>query len=430
MTNALIQSKILIDNDWVRFARQSLEAYGAKYLYYLHAISEPIQIGGGPYGSQVIYPLSISSGDEEFLVSTIEKLDSLIDLDFERVFHHSEAVSRYFIDSIIDIGGNTLGITTTNGYQDRQWFEILLDGTKLVDLAYRRYASLHEYGHTLGLEHPFADGDGDSAGGTNPWTSNFYPEDTVMAYRNPLSGEWPQWFSPSDIRALVETWGLEDDQRGSYQLSIATSGQPLMIGDPVTAKQQIASGNVVLEGFKPCQSEIYGSSDHDELYGLSPAGGGWTDEWFYVGEGNDLILGGGGRDQLLGGPGDDTLRGGHGQDVIEGDMGNDQLYGGGGRNTLLPGEGQDLLFVLSDRVSHGEFAGRNHNGRLADILLGVEPDDRITILGCSTEELKVVDVEDGFGIHAQGVLEAIILDSDVNHAEIAAMLTGDETRWF
>ena len=47
MTNALIQSKILIDNDWVRFARQSLEAYGAKYLYYLHAISEPIQIGGG-----------------------------------------------------------------------------------------------------------------------------------------------------------------------------------------------------------------------------------------------------------------------------------------------------------------------------------------------------------------------------------------------
>ena len=109
-----------------------------------------------------------------------------------------------------------------------------------------------------------------------------------MAYRNPLSGQWPQWFSPSDIRALVQTWGLEDDQRGSYQLSIATSGQPLMIGDPVTAKQQIASGNVVLEGFKPCQSEIYGSSDHDELYGLSPAGGGWTDEWFYVGE--EMIL--------------------------------------------------------------------------------------------------------------------------------------------
>ena len=28
---------------------------------------------------------------------------------------------------------------------------------------------------------------------------------------------------------------------------------------------------------------------------------------------------------------------------------------------------------------------------------------------------------------AQGVLEAIILDSDVNHAEIAAMLTGENS---
>ena len=108
-------------------------------------------------------------------------------------------------------------------------------------------------------------------GGTNPWTSNFYPEDTVMAYRNPLSGQWPQWFSPSDIRALVETWGLEDDHRGSYQLSIATSGQPLMIGDPVTANSKLRQEMLFWEGFKPCQSEIYGSSDHDELYGLSPA---------------------------------------------------------------------------------------------------------------------------------------------------------------
>ena len=132
----------------------------------------------------------------------------------------------------------------------------------------------------------------------------------------------------------------------------------------------------------------------------------------------------------LGGPGDDTLRGGHGQDVIEGHMGNDQLYGGGGRNTFLPGEGQDSLFILSDHISHGELAGRNHNGNLADILLGVESDDKITILGCSTEELMVIDLENGFGIQAQGVLEAVVLESEVNRLEIAAMLTGDETRWF
>ena len=66
--------------------------------------------------------------------------------------------------------------------------------------------------------------------------------------------------------------------------------------------------------------------------------------------------------------------------------------------SLIPGAGQDSLFVLSDHVSHGELSGRNHGGALADVLLGVESDDRITILGCSSEELKVVVLQEGFGI--------------------------------
>ena len=102
----------------------------------------------------------------------------------------------------------------------------------------------------------------------------------------------------------------------------------------------------------------------------------------------------------------------------------------GGRNTLLPGEGADSLFVLSDQVRHGELAGRNHNGSLADVLLGIESDDRITILGCRTEELAVIALEEGYGIQAQGVLEAIVLDSEVSQEEINTMLIGDATRWF
>ena len=53
-----------------------------------------------------------------------------------------------------------------------------------------------------------------------------------MAYQNPSTGAWPQWFSASDIRALVETWGLENDERGIYQFSRLSTGQSLMIGDP------------------------------------------------------------------------------------------------------------------------------------------------------------------------------------------------------
>ena len=68
------------------------------------------------------------------------------------------------------------------------------------------------------FKRPFDHGDGDSFGGRDPWTSSVFPEDTVMAYRSPLSGQWPQWFSASDIRALVETWGLEDGEEVIYFL--------------------------------------------------------------------------------------------------------------------------------------------------------------------------------------------------------------------
>ena len=426
----VIDSIYLIDLGWVDYASQTIVDHGFKYYYYLHTTSDPVEIGGGPYGRQIIYPLELSSFYEEFIVSSIEHLDTLVDISFERTWDQSAASMRFFLDSEIDIDGDPLGIVTANGTSSQRWFEILLDGNKLTDQFYWRYAFLHEFGHSLGLEHPFNDQDGDSFGGIDPWTSDVFPEDTVMAYRRPSTGEWPQWFSPSDIRALVETWGLENDERGIYQFSRLSTGQSLMIGDPEIARQITNSGKCVLQGFKPSQSEVYGSESDDDLIGQISDNEGWTHEWFYAGAGDDLIRSGGGRDQLLGGLGDDTLRGGHGQDVIEGGLGNDHLYGGGGRNTLLPGEGDDSIFILSDHVSHGEFAGRHHSGNLADVIFDVDYNDRITILGCATEELNVVALDDGYGIKAKGVLEAILLDSQLDQAGIARIVSADETRWF
>ena len=427
---ALIPSSALIDNDWVFYAQQTIEDHSDLYRYYLHTNTIPVAVDGGSYGAQTISPLAISASDEAYLVATLQRLDRLIDLDFERTDNASAAGMRYFHDSVFEITGNPLGITIATGGPAERWFEVLLDGSRLTDQAYRRYAAIHEFGHTLGLEHPFESGDGDSHGGTNPWTSSVYPEDTVMAYRNPRSGPWPQWYSASDIRALVEIWGLEDDQRGSYQLERASSGQVLLVGDPTTASQAITSGSWQLVDFQPCQLVQYGSEADDILIGVAPFAGGWMDEWFAGGGGADLIAGGGGRDQLLGGDGDDTLRGGHGQDALEGGNGNDQLYGGGGRNTLMPGPGADRLFVLSDQVSHGEAAGRAHGGNLADVVVGLESDDRITILGCRSDELQCIALEDGLGVMAQGVLEAIVVDSNLSLSQLAGLVSGDPTRWF
>ena len=427
---ALIPSEALINDDWVFYAQQTIEDHGDLYRFYLHTSSDPIAIDGGAYGQQTIHPLAIGAEDEAYLVSALQRLDRLIDLDFERTSNNSAAGVRYYHDSVFEIEGNPLGITVATGGPAERWFEVLLDGSRLTDQAYLHYAAIHEFGHTLGLEHPFDADDGDSFGGTDPWSNTVYPEDTVMAYRNPLTGSWPQWFSGSDIRALVETWGLEDDQWGSYQLERTNSGQVLLLGDPATASQVVSEGSFQLVDFQACQRVQYGGEDDDVLIGVAPFAGGWMDEWFDGGDGADLITAGGGRDQLLGGGGDDTLRGGHGQDALEGGAGNDQLYGGGGRNTLIPGSGADQLFVLSDQVSHGDPAGRAHGGSLADVVVGLESEDRLTILGCSSDQLQCVALEDGLGVMAQGALEVVVLDSSLSVTQLAGLVSGDPTRWF
>ena len=138
----------------------------------------------------------------------------------------------------------------------------------------------------------------------------------------------------------------------------------------------------------------------------------------------------GGRDQLIGGLGDDT-RGGHGQDVIQGGFGDDELYGGGGRNTLN-WERKRLIYILSDHISHGKQEGRNHNGNLADVILGLDYDDKITILGVGSKDLNVVALDEGYGVEALGVVEAVILDSELSKNEISTLLSEtkhDGFRW-
>jgi hypothetical protein len=302
----------LISPDFASFSADHVLADGVLEVH-LHGSGGATTVGGGPFGSQLIQSLPMDEALLSYLQSTLERLDRLIAIDVVFSGDPTSADVNFYLDREIDTGdgpGITLGIALINHQALRQWWEVVVNGPQLAASPdYQHYAFIHELGHVLGLEHPFDGSDGDSYGGTNPYTSAF-PEDTVMAYRAPRGGSWPEWFTDNDLEALVTLWGAEE------QL------------------------------FSDDADTITGQNYSEKLVG---AGG---DDLIIGRGGNDLLHGGLGQDQLLGGPGDDLLFAGAGNDWLRGGAGNDQLTGGRGADWFTVSGGFDR--VMDFRAADGD----------------------------------------------------------------------------
>ena len=308
-----IPSEDLIGPEIWRFSRDTVFADGRASIS-LHVTGGATSIGGGAFGAQTIQSLPISTSFQDFLIQSIQRLDAIVDADFSISTDSSHREINFYLDQEINLdssGGTALGIALSN-YDHIQggWWEAILNAPGFQgNTAYMQYASLHELGHTFGLEHPFEASDGDVYRSTDPYNSA-YPEQTVMAYRSPLSGAWPTWYSNSDLEALITNLGAETQ--------FLTATDDYIIGKNYTEK-------------------IHGRSGNDTIIG------GWGNDEIRGGSGDDLINGNQGSDLVIGGEGNDKLYGGLGPDLIHGNRGNDVIRGGNGHDTLNGGEGDDIL---------------------------------------------------------------------------------------
>ncbi len=243
--------------------------------------------------------------------------------------------------------------------------EVWLDAGLLDRLApgeLGRLALVHEFGHVLGLDHPFTAA-GVFARGLDDrrhTVMSYTPADAAELGGRPLEPSGPMLY---DIAAVQTLYGPATGSTGDdvYRLSprrpelraiwdagghdrIDAGNQRLPVEIDLREGAWSSIGPAAPGAGTPARANLviaFGSAIED-------ARGGRGDDRIHGNHLGNRLVGGRGDDLLVGAGGDDRLRGGSGDDVLAGGPGDDRLVGGRGLDLAVV-EGDFADFALTGR---------------------------------------------------------------------------------
>ena len=194
------------------------KTYKIPIKYYIHNKNQKVNLNFQPF--KIYYAYEISDDVERFIVDTFDNIDTIIDLDFKRVYSSEKAnitiyKTKKFHDKY-DAYSEFNWIDDDIIYSQIVWHEYKFKSSykiqKLKDYPTLPYDFathlLHEISHSLGLLH---------SGCGQDWCEfNFDPDDsrinsrdTIMSYN--LVPSQNTLLTNLDIEALKAIWGAEKD---------------------------------------------------------------------------------------------------------------------------------------------------------------------------------------------------------------------------